>query len=72
MIDLVLAINPDAVMVIKSTIPVGYTRSLYMKYAIQFSHKPELREKKFNLLFSPEFCVRVKLFMIIFIRVVLL
>lgn len=54
-IDLVLAINPDAVMVIKSTIPVGYTRSLYMKYAIQFSHKPELREKKFNLLFSPEF-----------------
>ena len=47
-IDLVLEVNPDAVMVIKSTIPVGYTRSLYLKYA-----KKGVR--KFNLLFSPEF-----------------
>lgn len=54
-IDLVLSVNPDAVMVIKSTIPVGYTRSLYVKYALQFLHKPELKGKKFNLLFSPEF-----------------
>ena len=54
-IDLVLSVNPDAVMVIKSTIPVGYTRSLYVKYALQFLLKPELKDKKFNLLFSPEF-----------------
>ncbi len=54
-IDLVLSVNPDAVMVIKSTIPVGYTRSLYVKYALQFLYKPELQGKKFNLLFSPEF-----------------
>lgn len=54
-IDLVLEVNPDAVMVIKSTIPVGYTRSLYVKYALQFLYKPELKGKKFNLLFSPEF-----------------
>ena len=47
-IDLVLKVNPDAVMVIKSTIPVGYTRSLYVKYAAK-------GVKKFNLLFSPEF-----------------
>ena len=47
-IDLVLKVNPDAVMVIKSTIPVGYTRSLYVKYA-------QKGVKKFNLLFSPEF-----------------
>lgn len=47
-IDLVLDVNPDAVMVIKSTIPVGYTRSLYLKYAKKGA-------KKFNLLFSPEF-----------------
>ena len=47
-IDLVLEVNPDAVMVIKSTIPVGYTRSLYLKYA-------KKGMKKFNLLFSPEF-----------------
>ena len=47
-IDLVLAVNQDAVMVIKSTIPVGYTRSLYLKYA-------KKGIKKFNLLFSPEF-----------------
>ena len=54
-IDLVLAVNPEAVMVIKSTIPVGYTRSLYVKYARQFQTKPELKGRKFNLLFSPEF-----------------
>ena len=47
-IDLVLEVNPDAVMVIKSTIPVGYTRNLYVKYA-------QKGVKKFNLLFSPEF-----------------
>ena len=54
-IDLVLSVNPDAVMIIKSTIPVGYTRSLYKKYALQFLLKPELKDKKFNILFSPEF-----------------
>ena len=54
-IDLVLEVNPDAFMVIKSTIPVGYTRSLYKKYALQFLLKPELKGKHFNLLFSPEF-----------------
>jgi len=47
-IDAVLKVNPDAVMVIKSTIPVGYTRSLYVKYQ-------KKGVKKFNLLFSPEF-----------------
>ncbi len=47
-IDLVLEVNPDAVMVIKSTIPVGYTRGLYLKYA-------QKGAKQFNLLFSPEF-----------------
>ena len=54
-IDLVLSVNPDAVMVIKSTIPVGYTRSLYVKYVLQFLTKPSLKGKHFNLLFSPEF-----------------
>lgn len=54
-IDLVLEVNPDAVMVIKSTIPVGYTHSLYVKYAQMFLYKPELKGKKFNLLFAPEF-----------------
>ncbi len=54
-IDLVIDVNPDAVMVIKSTIPVGYSRSLYVKYALKFLYKPELKGKKFNLLFSPEF-----------------
>ena len=54
-IDLVISVNPDAVMIIKSTIPVGYTRSLYIKYVQQFLHNPELEGKKFNLLFSPEF-----------------
>ena len=47
-IDLVLEVNPDAVMIIKSTIPVGYTRNLYVKYAAKGI-------RKFNLLFSPEF-----------------
>lgn len=47
-IDLVLEVNPDAIMVIKSTIPVGYTRNLYLKYA-------QKGVKKFNILFSPEF-----------------
>lgn len=47
-IDLVLKVNPDAVMVIKSTIPVGYCRNLYVKYATR-------GEKRFNLLFFPEF-----------------
>jgi UDPglucose 6-dehydrogenase len=47
-IDAILKVNPDAVMVIKSTIPVGYTRSLYVKYQ-------QKGVKKFNLLFSPEF-----------------
>ena len=47
-IDLVLEVNPDAVMVIKSTIPVGYTRNLYVKYAAK-------GVERFNLLFSPEF-----------------
>ena len=54
-IDLVLSVNPDAVMVIKSTIPVGYTRSLYKRYALQFLLNPDLKGKHFNLLFSPEF-----------------
>lgn len=54
-IDLVLEVNPDAVMVIKSTIPVGYCRSLYVKYAKVFRDTPALQGKKFNLLFSPEF-----------------
>lgn len=54
-IDLVLQINPDAVMVIKSTIPVGYCRSLYVKYQKVFAQNPALQGKNFNLLFSPEF-----------------
>ena len=54
-IDLVLSVNPDAVMVIKSTIPVGYTRSLYVKYALKFMTDPALKGHHFNLLFSPEF-----------------
>lgn len=54
-INLVLEVNPDAVMVIKSTIPVGYCRSLYVKYAEKFRTTPALAGKKFNLLFSPEF-----------------
>lgn len=54
-IDLVLSVNPNAIMVIKSTIPVGYCRNLYVKYAKIFTETPQLQGKKFNLLFSPEF-----------------
>lgn len=57
-IDLVLEVNPEATMVIKSTIPVGYCRSLYVKYAQKFATMPPLsdgRRREFRLLFSPEF-----------------
>ena len=54
-IELVLSVNPEAVMVIKSTIPVGYCRHLYVKYALRYALDPALKGKKFNLLFSPEF-----------------
>lgn len=57
-IDLVLEVNPGATMVIKSTIPVGYCRSLYVKYAQKFASMPPLsdgRRREFRLLFSPEF-----------------
>ena len=55
-IDLVLEVNPEATMVIKSTIPVGYCRSLYVKYAKIFKEKGWDKEaRKFRLLFSPEF-----------------
>ena len=57
-IDLVLSVNPEATMVIKSTIPVGYTRSLYVKYAQKFKEKgplPDGRRRELRLLFSPEF-----------------
>lgn len=57
-IDLVLSVNPEATMVIKSTIPVGYCRSLYVKYAQKFAQLPRLedgRRREFRLLFSPEF-----------------
>lgn len=65
-IDLVLSVNPDAVMVIKSTIPVGYCRNLYVKYAKKFYGEQSLHSlpltvdsiessKRFNLLFFPEF-----------------
>jgi UDPglucose 6-dehydrogenase len=47
-IDLVMEVNPDAIMIIKSTIPVGYCRNLYVKYARKGA-------KKFNLIFAPEF-----------------
>ena len=55
MIDLVSEVNPDAVMVIKSTIPVGYCRSLYLKYARVFKERGWDASRKFRLLFSPEF-----------------
>ena len=54
-IDLVLEVNPDATMIIKSTIPVGYCRSLYVKYAKVFKEKGWDATRKFRLLFSPEF-----------------
>ena len=57
-IDLVLSVNPEATMVIKSTIPVGYCRSLYVKYAEKFSAMgpmPDGKRREFRLLFSPEF-----------------
>lgn len=54
-IDLVLEVNPDATMIIKSTIPVGYSRSLYVKYARIFKEKGWETTRKFRLLFSPEF-----------------
>lgn len=54
-IDLVLEFNPDATMVIKSTIPVGYCRSLYARYSRIFKEKGWDQDRKFSLLFSPEF-----------------
>ena len=54
-IDLVLEVNPQATMVIKSTIPVGYCRSLYVKYAKKFKEMSRDTTHKFRLLFSPEF-----------------
>ena len=54
-IDAVLKVNPDAVMVIKSSIPVGYTRSLYVKYSQKLRQSNNQAIKHFNLLFSPEF-----------------
>ena len=54
-IDLVLEVNPEATMIIKSTIPVGYCRSLYVKYAKKFKENGWDTTHKFRLLFSPEF-----------------
>ncbi len=55
-IDLVLDVNPEATMVIKSTIPVGYCRSLYLKYMKKFKEKGwDKTDRKFRLIFSPEF-----------------
>lgn len=54
-IDLVLESNPEATMIIKSTIPVGYCRSLYVKYAKKFKEQGWDSSRKFRLLFSPEF-----------------
>ncbi len=54
-IDLVLEVNPEATMIIKSTIPVGYCRSLYVKYAKKFKEQGWDATHKFRLLFSPEF-----------------
>lgn len=54
-IDIVLEVNPDATMIIKSTIPVGYCRSLYVKYAQRFKEQGWDKDRKFRLLFSPEF-----------------
>ena len=54
-IDLIIEVNPDATMVIKSTIPVGYCRSLYVKYAKRFKEQGLDATHKLRLLFSPEF-----------------
>lgn len=54
-IDLILQVNPEAVMVIKSTIPVGYCRNLYIRYAARYARECRLQGKCFRLLFSPEF-----------------
>lgn len=54
-VDMVLSVNPDAVMVIKSTVPVGYCRGLYVRLAERFANSLALRGKKLKLLFSPEF-----------------
>ena len=54
-IDLVLKVNPEATMIIKSTIPVGYCRNLYVKYAKKFKENGWDTTRKFRLLFSPEF-----------------
>ena len=54
-IDLVLEVNPEATMIIKSTIPVGYCRSLYVKYAKKFKENGWDTTHKFRMLFSPEF-----------------
>ena len=61
-IDLVLSVNPEATMVIKSTIPVGYCRSLYVKYAqkfVQLGTLPDGKRREFRLLFSPELSATV-------------
>jgi len=54
-IDEVIEVNPEAVMVIKSTVPVGYTESLQEKYSKIYQSRPELQGKQMVLLFSPEF-----------------
>lgn len=62
-IDLVLSVNPEATMVIKSTIPVGYCRSLYVKYAQKFAELGPLsdgRRREFRLLFLRSFFVRAR------------
>ena len=59
-IDLILEVNPEATMVIKSTIPVGYCRSLYIKYAKKFKENGWDTTHKFRLLFSPEFLREIK------------
>ena len=62
-IELVLEVNPEATMIIKSTIPVGYCRSLYVKYAQKFKEMgplPDGRRRELRLLFSPEFLREIK------------
>ena len=59
--NLVLSVNPDAIMVIRSTVPVGYTRSLYVKYALRFMTDPSLKGKS-STFFSPEFLRESKAF----------